>query len=120
MTSLGLYDSPDSVMEAVEKDPHSRLAACLLDRLVHCSNFHRLNLCGDRLSPEGRDGKTGYQQMVLDSFCRLLERIPKKSPINRLVCEDRFSIICNTLYQLTTLLLHNNNGHFLNASIPSM
>ena len=34
MTILGLYHSPDSVMEAVQKYPHSRSAACSPDGLL--------------------------------------------------------------------------------------
>ena len=71
MTILGLYDGPDYVMEAVQKYPHQRLAACSPDRLLHSPDLHRFHLCHDSISPEGRDGRIVYQPVVLDSFFRL-------------------------------------------------
>ena len=71
MTIFGLYDSPDSVMETVQKYPHQRLATCSPDRLLHSPNLHRLHLCRDSISPEGRGGRIVYQPVVLDSFFRL-------------------------------------------------
>ena len=71
MTIFGLYDGPDSVMEAVQKYPHSRLAACSPDRLLHSPDLHRLHLCYDSISSEVRDGRIVYQPVVLDSFIRL-------------------------------------------------
>ena len=71
MTIFGLYDSPDSVMEVVQMYPHSRMAACSPDRLLHSPDLYRLHLCHDSLSLEGRDGRIDYQPEVLDSFFRL-------------------------------------------------
>ena len=61
-TSLWLYDSLDSVMEAVTKSPYSRLVAYSLDRLSHSPNLDRLHLHGYGLSPEGRDGRQSTSQ----------------------------------------------------------
>ena len=66
--SLVLYDNPDSVTEDTQKHPHSRLAARSLDKPLHSTTLRRLNLCGDRLSPEGRDGRAVYQSTVLPCF----------------------------------------------------
>ena len=57
MTSRELYDSRDSVMEAVQKYPHSRLAACSPGRILHSPILRHMHLCGDRLNPEGRNGR---------------------------------------------------------------
>ena len=113
MTSLWLYDSPDFVMEAVQKYPHSRLATCSPDRLLHSLNLHRWHLCEDRLSPEGRDGRIIYQPVVLDNFSRL--RASSRSQMNRLVRDDRFSMICDSLYQPPKFLLHDNNDRFFSC-----
>ena len=119
MTSLELYESPDSVMEAVQKYPRLRLAACSPDKLLYSPNLRRLHLCGDRLSPEGTDGRTVYQTVVLVSFARLRAFLTRRLQTNWLKFEDGFSIICNSLYQLPTLLLHANIGRFPNASMSS-
>ena len=71
MTILGLYDNPDSVMEAMQMYPHSRLGECSPDGLLRSPDLHRLHLCHDSLSLEGRDGRIVYQPVVLDSFIRL-------------------------------------------------
>ena len=71
MPIFGRYDSPDFVMQAVQKYPHQRLAACSPDRLLHSPDLHRLHLCHDSISPEGRGGRIVYQPVVLDRFCRL-------------------------------------------------
>ena len=44
MIILGLYDSSDTVMEAVLKYPHSRLAARSPDRLLHSPDLHCLRV----------------------------------------------------------------------------
>ena len=55
MTIPGLHNSLDSVMEIVQKYPHSCLAACSPDSLLHSAYLHRLNLCHDSMNLEGRD-----------------------------------------------------------------
>ena len=95
ITILGLYDSPDSVMEAIQNYPHQRLAACSPDRLLHSPDLHRLHLCHDSISPDGRDGRIVFQSVIL---ILSTARIPSRSQINRFVYDDRFSIICNNLY----------------------
>ena len=52
MISPGLYDSPDSTMETVQKSPQARLASCPPVRLVHSPKLRRLDLCCDKLSPK--------------------------------------------------------------------
>ena len=110
MTILGLYDGPDSVMEAVQKYPHSGLAACSPDRLRHSPDLHRLNRCLVSISPEGRDCRVVYQSVVLDSFFRL-----RASPWwHESTCVwwqvfDDF----DSLYQPPAFLLHANNGLFV-------
>ena len=42
----------------------------------------------------------------------LLSRIPRRSKMNRFVYDDKFSIICNSLYQPPAFLIHVNNGRF--------
>ena len=71
MTVLALYDSPNSVTEAVQTYPHPHLVACSPDRLLHSPALHRLYPCHDSLSPEGRNGRIVYQPVVLDSFLGL-------------------------------------------------
>ena len=71
MTIFGLYNGPDSVMEDVQIYPHSRLVAGSPDRLLRSPDSHRLHLCHDRLSPDGRDGRIVLQSVGLDSFSRL-------------------------------------------------
>ena len=119
MTILDLYDGPDSVIEAVQKYSHSRLAACSPDKLLHSPDLHRLQLCLDSTSPWGRDGRIVYQPVVLDCFFRLRVS-PRRSQMSRFVYDDRFSIICNSLYQSPALLLHGNNSNFLHAPMSSM
>ena len=118
MTILDLYDGPDSVLEAVQKYPHSRLAACSHDKLLHSPDLHCLHLCRDSISPEGRDGRIVYQPVVLDSFFRLCAS--PESQMNRFVYDDRFSIICNSLYQQAAFLLHANDGRFHHDSMSSL
>ena len=72
---------------------------------------------GVRLSPEGGDGRIAYQSLILDSF---LDCAHPKEVTNRIVCDDRFSIICNVLCQSPALVLHANNGRFPDASMSSM
>ena len=118
MTIFGLYDSPDSVMEAVQKYPHQRLVACSPDRLLHSPDLHRLHLCRDSISPKGRGGRIVYQPVVLDGFFGL-RASPGGKKMHRFVHDDRFSIICNSLYQPPALLLHANNGRFPYVSMSS-
>ena len=82
MTSLGLYDSPDSVMEAAQNYLQSRLAACSTDRLFHSPNLHRLYICGGKLNPEGRGVEQSISQWSW--VASLTACIPKRSEINRL------------------------------------
>ena len=74
MTILDLYDGPDSVLEAVQKYPHSP------DRLLHSPDLQYLHLCRDSISLEGRDGRIDYQPVILDSFFRL-----RASPGHKLI-----------------------------------
>ena len=53
-------------------------------------------------SPQGRDGETDYPPMVLDSLPQL--RRIHISLMNRLVCDDRFSIFCNTFIRTSYIL----------------
>ena len=71
-TILGLYDSPDSVMEDVQMYPHSCLTAFSPDRLLPNPDLHSLHLCHDSISPEGRNGRIVYQPVVLESFFLLI------------------------------------------------
>ena len=64
--------------------------------------------CFDRLRPQGRYDGTVYQPVVLHSFCQLCS-IPKKSLMNRLVCDNRSSLICNTFMPTPTLLYANTS-----------
>ena len=92
MTSLELYDSSGSVMEAVL----SRLAAHSPDSLINIPNVRCLHLCGDRLSSEGRDSRIVFQGIVLDSFSQLRVSLPGRLQMNWRKCEDGFVITCNT------------------------
>ena len=58
MASLGLYNNPDYVMEAVQNYPHAHLADCTLDILFLNTS---LRLCCDWLNPEDRDDGTVSQ-----------------------------------------------------------
>ena len=71
-------------------------------RPLHNSNFTCLDHCDDRLSPQGKDGGTVYQPVVLDSFPQLCT-IQRRPLMNRRVC-DKFSIICNTFIRTSYTL----------------
>ena len=58
MASLGLYDSPDSTTEALQKFPHTRLAKCLSVRLFHGPDLRHLDLDYDKIKFEDRDVET--------------------------------------------------------------
>ena len=60
MTSLGMYDCSDSVMEPLAWQTAPK------------SHLRRLHLCGDMLSSEGRDGRTVFQPVVSDGLSLLL------------------------------------------------
>ena len=95
MTSLGLYYSPESTMQAVQKSPNARFADCLPVRPLHSSNLCCLDLCCDSLSPQGGDGETVYPPVVLASFPQFYST-HRRPLMNRLMCDDRFSVICYT------------------------
>ena len=119
MTILGLYTGSDSVMEAVQTYLHPRLAACSPDRLLRSSDLHRLHLCHDNISPEGRDGGILFQPVVLDSFFRLRAFTGGHKWIDMCTMTG-FPIICNSLYQPPAFLLHAINIRFPHASMWSM
>ena len=62
-----------------------------------------MDLCSDRVSPQGRDGGTVFPPVVLDSFSQLWS-IHRRSLMNRLVCDDRFSIICSYFIRTSYIL----------------
>ena len=88
-------------------------------RPFHSSNLRCLDLCCDRLSPQGTDGRAVYPPVVLDSFPQLCS-IHRRPLMNRLVCDDRLTVICNTFIRTShTLTIHQHQsfslGYLTNA-----
>ena len=95
MTSLGLYYSPDSMIQAVPKSPNAPFGDCPPVRPLHSSNLCCLDICSSSLSPQGRDGGTVYPPVVFASFPQFWS-IHRRPLMNRIVYDNRFSVICNT------------------------
>ena len=114
-----MFPFDDVIMEVVQKSTHKRLAKCPPVRLLHIPKLRRWDLCCDRLSPKGRDGGTVLSPVVWAASLQL-RSIPKRPLINRVECDDRFSVIYNTFILTYAALLHGSNGVFLCASISSM
>ena len=102
MTSFGLYYSPDCPMWAVQRSTNARFADGHPARPSHSSNVRCLDLCCKRLSPQGG----GWWSSLLASGLGQCS-IHRKPLINRLVCDDRFSEICNNFIRTSyTLTIH--------------
>ena len=106
MTSFGLYYRPDCTMWAVQKSTNACFADGHPARPLHSSNLRCLDLCCKRLSPQGGGGGAVFPPVVLDSFPQMCS-IHRRPLINRLVCDDKFSEICNTFIRTSyTLTIH--------------
>ena len=97
MTCLGLYHSPDSTIQAVQKSPNACFDDCPPVRPLHSSKLCCLDLCCVRVNPQGRDGRTAYPSVVLASFPQFgSTHNESNSLMNLPEFGDRFCVICNT------------------------
>ena len=78
-------------MWTVQKFPNVRCADCLPIRHLHSPNLCCLDLYCDSLGPQGGDEGTVYPPVVLASFPQFYS-IHMGQLVNRLVCDDRFSV----------------------------
>ena len=106
MTSFGLYYRPDCTMWAVQKSTNARLPTDMQP------DPYTVPTCAAWISAtRGWAHKAGaggavYPLVVLDSFPQLCS-IHMRPLINRLVCDDRFSEICNTFIRTSyTITIH--------------
>ena len=107
MTCFGLYYRPDCTMWAVQTSTNARFADGHPARPLHSSNLRCLDLCYKRLIAHKTEaGGAVYPSVVWNSFPQLCS-IHRRALINRLVCDDSFSEICNTFIRTShTLTIH--------------